>query len=142
MAVERSHLQNPDLPGGLDIPYADVVGSGDGPRLTLLGGVHGCEYTGMKAVRTFVDQLDHQELRGSVRAVPVVSVPAFRARTPFVVPHDGKNLNRCFPGDPRGTYTDVLAHSVFTSSPAVAEGGLLLALARPAGGHGARAPGV
>jgi uncharacterized protein len=49
-----------------------------------------------------------------VRAVPVLNLPAFRARSPFVVPDDGKNLNRCFPGDPHGTLADRLAHATFT----------------------------
>jgi hypothetical protein len=44
----------------------------------------------------------------------VLNLPAFRARTPFVVPGDGKNLNRCFPGDPDGTVADRLAHAAFT----------------------------
>jgi predicted deacylase len=44
----------------------------------------------------------------------VLNLPAFRARTPFVVPDDGKNLNRCFPGDPAGTLADRLAYDAFT----------------------------
>jgi hypothetical protein len=39
---------------------------------------------------------------------------AFRARSPFVVPEDGKNLNRCFPGNPSGTLAERLAHATFT----------------------------
>ena len=46
--------------------------------------------------------------------MPVLNLPAFRARTPFVVPDDGKNLNRCFPGDPAGTLADRLAYDAFT----------------------------
>ena len=38
---------------------------------------------------------------------------SFRARTPFVVPEDGKNLNRCFPGSRDGTFADALAWHVF-----------------------------
>jgi predicted deacylase len=38
---------------------------------------------------------------------------SFRQRSPFVVPDDGKNLNRCFPGSYDGTYTDVLARSIY-----------------------------
>jgi predicted deacylase len=49
-----------------------------------------------------------------VVAVPVLNLPSFRARSPFVVPDDGKNLNRCFPGDPAGTLADRLAHAAFT----------------------------
>jgi predicted deacylase len=46
--------------------------------------------------------------------VPVLNLPAFRARSPFVVPDDGKNLNRCFPGDPAGTLAERLAHATFS----------------------------
>ncbi len=49
-----------------------------------------------------------------MRAVPVLNLPAFEARSPFVVPEDGKNLNRFFPGDPNGTITERLAHAAFT----------------------------
>ena len=44
----------------------------------------------------------------------MLNVTAFAARTPFVVPEDGKNLNRCFPGDPAGTLADRLAYDAFT----------------------------
>src|SRR5215469_7972224 len=99
---------------GLDIPVVELTGAADGPRLTVLAGVHGCEYAPMAAVRRWTRALAGRELRGSVRAVPVLNLPAFRARSPFVVPDDGKNLNRCFPGDPSGTVADRLAHAAFT----------------------------
>jgi uncharacterized protein len=99
---------------GLDIPVVELTGAGDGPRLTVLAGVHGCEYAPMAAVRRWTLALAGRELRGSVRAVPVLNLPAFRARTPFLVPDDGKNLNRCFPGDPEGTLAQRLAHAAFT----------------------------
>jgi predicted deacylase len=68
----------------------------------------------MAAVRRWARALAGRELRGTVRAVPVLNIPAFRARAPFVVPDDGKNLNRCFPGDPGGSLADRLAHAAFT----------------------------
>jgi len=79
-----------------------------------VAGVHGCEYTGMAAVMRLLDRLDPGSLRGTVTAVPIVNQPAFWSRSAFVVPADGKNLNRCFPGDPAGSYTEVLAHEIFT----------------------------
>jgi predicted deacylase len=103
----------------------------------------------MAAVRQWVRELADRELRGSVTAVPVLNLSAFRSRTPFVTPDDGKNLNRCFPGNPHGTFTDRLADAALldggrvlqsitapapgvpmfvTSSPAVAADGLLLGL--------------
>ena len=98
---------------GFDVPVIELTGSA-GPRLTVLAGVHGCEYAPMAAVRRWTRALAERDLRGSVRAVPVLNLPAFRARSPFVVPDDGKNLNRCFPGDPAGTVADRLAHAAFT----------------------------
>jgi predicted deacylase len=98
---------------GLDVPVIELTGSA-GPRLTVLAGVHGCEYAPMAAVRRWTRALAERDLRGSVRAVPVLNLPAFRARSPFVVPDDGKNLNRCFPGDPAGTVAERLAHAAFT----------------------------
>jgi hypothetical protein len=98
---------------GLDVPVIELTGSA-GPRLTVLAGVHGCEYAPMAAVRRWARALAERDLRGSVRAVPVLNLPAFRARSPFVVPDDGKNLNRCFPGDPAGTVADRLAYAAFT----------------------------
>jgi uncharacterized protein len=99
---------------GLDVPVVEVTGSSDGPLLTVIAGVHGCEYAPMAAVRRWTRGLQTRDLRGRVRAVPVLNLPAFRARTPFVVPDDGKNLNRCFPGDPAGTLAERLAHATLT----------------------------
>jgi predicted deacylase len=99
---------------GLEVPVIEVAGAGDGPRLVVIAGVHGCEYASMAAVRRWARGLEERELRGRVVAVPVLNLPAFRARTPFVVPDDGKNLNRCFPGDPAGTLADRLAYDAFT----------------------------
>lgn len=99
---------------GLDVPVLDLAGGGDGPLLTVLAGVHGCEYAPMAALRIWLRTLASREFRGRVVAVPVLNVPAFWARSPFVVPDDGKNLNRCFPGDPAGSLAERLAHATFT----------------------------
>jgi predicted deacylase len=99
---------------GLDVPVAEITGALDGPRLTVIAGVHGCEYAPMAAVRRWIRELAPARLRGRVLAVPVLNLPGFRARAPFVVPEDGKNLNRCFPGDPSGTLAQRLAHAAFT----------------------------
>jgi hypothetical protein len=113
---------------GLDVPVIEVTGGAPGPRLSVISGVHGCEYASMAGVRRWVSGLAGDPgrlLRGSVTVVPVMNVPAFWARTPFVVPEDGKNLNRCFPGSPDGTLAERLAFAVFdqviTGSDAVVD---------------------
>ncbi len=99
---------------GLDIPALDITGTMDGPQLTVLAGVHGCEYAPMAAQRIWAQGLATRELRGRVLAIPVLNLPAFWARSPFVVPDDGKNLNRCFPGNPSGSLAERLAYDTFT----------------------------
>jgi len=98
----------------LTVPALEITGSADGPRLTVIAGVHGCEYASMAGLRIWARDLADRELRGRVLAVPVLNLPAFRGRTPFVVPDDGKNLNRCFPGDPSGSRADRIAADAFT----------------------------
>jgi predicted deacylase len=95
-------------------PAFEARGAEDGPHLALIGGIHGCEYSSIAAVTRFMNGLDPRALAGRITAVPVVNPSTFRGRAAFVTPEDGKNLNRCFPGDPAGTYSDVLAHAIFT----------------------------
>ena len=114
--MDELALRLDSLPGEpLVIPYARIEGTaGAGPHLTVVAGVHGGEYTGMAAIMRLIQGLDASTLSGTITAVPILNQPAFWSRTAFVVPADGKNLNRCFPGDPAGSYTDVLAHEIFT----------------------------
>ena len=105
-------FESPKL-GEVEVPYFDVRGEEEGPTLAVTAGVHGCEYSSIAAVGDVVRALEGQPLAGRVVAVPVVNGSAFANRTPFVTPEDGKNLNRCFPGRPDGTYSEALAHHVF-----------------------------
>jgi uncharacterized protein len=98
---------------GLEWPVFEALGARAGPRVCLLAGVHGCEYSSIAAVRQFMRELEVSEVAGSILAVPIVSPTSFSGRSPFVAPEDGRNLNRSFPGNPSGSFTDVLAHHVF-----------------------------
>lgn len=98
---------------GVEHPAFVARGASDGPHVALLGGIHGCEYSSIAAVARFMNELDTSELAGSITAVPVVSMQSFERRSAFVVPEDGKNLNRSFPGTYDGTYTDALARGIF-----------------------------
>ncbi len=119
--VERRtlHFDSPAL-REYEWPCFHARGAHDGPHLVVIAGIHGCEYSPIKGAVELMRRLDPAVLTGSVTTVPIVNVASFRERTPFVSPADGKNLNRCFPGDPGGTYSDQLAHHVFTEliSPA------------------------
>ena len=70
----------------------------------------------MRGLRRFLDGVDESQLKGCLRVVPIANLTAFWARSAFVVPVDGLNLNRFFPGDPGGSYTERLAHALFENA--------------------------
>jgi uncharacterized protein len=101
------------LLAGLSWPYFAISGAQDGPTVCLIAGIHGAEYPPIDAVIRFCRGLDPATLRGRLLGVPVVNLPAFQERTPFVCPRDGKNPNRVFPGRLDGSFTEVLAYHFF-----------------------------
>ena len=112
----RKVLSLPHLgESGMEIPYFEIVGKVDGPQLTILAGVHGAEYAAIAAVKKFVIGIDPGDVIGRIIAVPIVNLLGFWSRSPFIVPADGKNLNRNFPGDINGSFTEILAHHIFTN---------------------------
>jgi predicted deacylase len=122
IVIERRTIVFPDERlAGLEHPAFDARGKRDGPHVALIGGIHGCEYSSIAAVVRFMRELDTEDLAGSITAVPVVSMESFVRRSPFVVPDDGKNLNRSFPGSYDGTYTDALARGIFDELMAKAD---------------------
>jgi N-alpha-acetyl-L-2,4-diaminobutyrate deacetylase len=98
--------------GTVEIPIV-CVKNGSGPTVLLTGGVHGDEYEGQIAVSTLARTLDPMAIQGRVIMLPAVNVPAVLNDT-RLSPVDHRDLNRCFPGDPRGTFSDMLAHFIDT----------------------------
>jgi predicted deacylase len=96
------------------VPFIEIIGVDAGPVLSIVAGVHGSEYPGIVAAVRFSTEIDFNRLRGTIRIVPVLNVPAFYGRTEAVCPVDGKNPNRVFPGNPDGSYSDVMNHLVFS----------------------------
>ena len=96
------------------IPLVICNGSHSGPTLCVLGGVHGLEYSGIEAVLRVIEEVNPEELSGVLLLVPAVNQASFEARTAFISPLDGLNLNRCFPGNPKGTMSYRVAHCLFT----------------------------
>jgi predicted deacylase len=95
------------------LPMWLINGTADGPTLVVTGGVHAAEYASIAAALDLGRSLDTKHLRGSVIVVPVMNMPAFTARSIYVCPLDGRNLNRVFPGDAKGTASEQLADWVF-----------------------------
>jgi uncharacterized protein len=94
-------------------PYTVVRGAEDGPHVALISGVHPAEYPAIESNIRFTRNLDPSRLRGTVVSLPLIDVPAFLPRSPFVCPIDGKNPNRLFPGNSNGTFTEVMDDAIF-----------------------------
>lgn len=92
----------------LMLPVA-VVANGDGPTALVMAGNHGDEYPGQVAVMRLLRELAPEQITGRVILIPTLTMPAAKAGT-RLSPLDGKNFNRCFPGDPAGTPSEVVAH--------------------------------
>src|SRR6476661_5008883 len=93
-------------------PVISVAGAKPGPMLFVNAGVHGGEYPAIEAVIRLSNTLDPKKISGTVILMPVLNLPAFRARTPFVCPIDNVNPNRVFPGDPRASYSEQMTHAL------------------------------
>lgn len=94
-------------------PYTVVRGAKEGPHVALISGVHPAEYPAIESNIRFTRNLDPSRLRGTVVSLPLIDVPAFLPRSPFICPIDGKNPNRFFPGDPEGTFSEVMDDAIF-----------------------------
>jgi len=94
--------------GTVEIPIT-IVKNGTGPTILLTGGIHGDEYEGQIAVSNLARTLTPDEVNGRVILMPAVNIPAVLADR-RLSPIDNLDMNRCFPGDPRGSFSRMLAH--------------------------------
>lgn len=96
----------------VEVPIA-IINGGKGPAVFFSGGVHGDEYEGQIAGARLARRLDPQSLRGTVILMPAVDLPAALAGR-RMCPIDGRDFNRCMPGDARGSFCQMLAHFIDT----------------------------
>jgi len=103
----RGHLAAP----GVDtpLPVFLIHGVEDGPTVLVLGGIHGCEYSSIDAAVKVGQSLQPEQVKGRVAVIPIANPDSFYARSIYVHPKDGKNLNRSFPGSADGTNAQQLA---------------------------------
>ena len=75
----------------------------------MTAGVHGCEYVGIETLNRLKKELDPIDLSGRIILLPLVNPEGFYMGSKQIIPADGQNLNRTFPGDPEGTFSSRLA---------------------------------
>jgi N-alpha-acetyl-L-2,4-diaminobutyrate deacetylase len=92
----------------VEIPIVSVK-NGSGPTILLTGGIHGDEYEGQIAISRLAATLDPARVQGRVIMIPAFNLPAVLNDT-RLSPIDNLDMNRCFPGNARGTFSEMLAH--------------------------------
>jgi N2-acetyl-L-2,4-diaminobutanoate deacetylase len=85
----------------------------DTPGVAVFGGTHGNEWEGQVAVKRLCQLLDPDEICGRVILMPQLSQSACAANQ-RISPLDNVNMNRAFPGNPRGTISHRIADFVKT----------------------------
>ncbi len=108
---ERRNVQIP-VPDAPPLEAVCLCGADLGRTLVVTAGVHGCEYVGIQALRRLARELDPAALTGNVILLPLANPTAFYAGAKQVVPEDGVNLNRAFPGDRKGSLSARLAFAL------------------------------
>ena len=92
---------------GLRKPAPGVEPAG----VAAFGGTHGNEWEGQIALKRLSRELDPAEMSGRVILMPQLSESACSANQ-RVSPLDHVNMNRAFPGNPRGSVSYRIAHFV------------------------------
>lgn len=111
-------LLDVDMGDSWPIPITVFHGVRPGPVVTIIGASHGDELTGTSACTNLLSSiftepdgaLDPQTMAGTVRIVPVLNLPGYRAKTRYFP--DGRDLNRAFPGLSKGSTTSRVASRV------------------------------
>lgn len=98
---------------GTEIPTPVLVAAGteEGPTLCITGAIHGDELNGIKAVHTVMYDTDPARLKGRIIGVPIVNLSGFQRQSRYLA--DRRDLNRYFPGNPRGSSAARMAFSFF-----------------------------
>ncbi|MDF1756535.1 MAG: succinylglutamate desuccinylase/aspartoacylase family protein [Verrucomicrobiales bacterium] len=92
----------------LRLPVMVWRGKEDGPVLGITAAVHGDEINGTGAIRRLIEEPPFQLKRGALILVPVINIMGFERHSRYTP--DRRDLNRTFPGSPKGSLTGRLAH--------------------------------
>jgi predicted deacylase len=123
---ERANIEIPVAPtythDTLSISVQVVRGKLPGPKLFVCAAIHGDEINGVEIIRRLLKNPLVEKLKGTLIAIPIVNIYGFIHHTRYLP--DGRDLNRTFPGSPRGSLTGRIAHTFMTEIVANATHGI------------------
>jgi len=110
MAIKKDTIE---LPGGGRLSVLTVSSERPGPCVVVTANIHGDEATGVGVVHNLARCLPDLLLKGTVHMYPTLNPGGLTANT-RTLPGDGQDLNRMFPGKPRGSAAERHAHRIWT----------------------------
>ena len=96
----------------ITLPVHVIHGRRSGPTMFVCAAVHGDEINGVEIIRRLLDFKSLNNLKGTLLAIPVVNPFGFIQRARYLP--DRRDLNRSFPGTPKGSQAGRLAHLFMT----------------------------
>lgn len=96
----------------LTLPVHVVHGRRSGPVLFVSAAVHGDEINGVEIIRRLLKVKALGRIKGTLLAIPVVNPFGFIQRSRYLP--DRRDLNRSFPGSPKGSLAGRVAHLFIT----------------------------
>jgi predicted deacylase len=94
------------------LPLRILHGRHEGPTVWLSAAIHGDEIAGVEIIRQVLASLEPRSMSGTLIAAPVVNVHGFNTGDRYLP--DRRDLNRSFPGSPRGSLAARIAHLLMT----------------------------
>ena len=98
------------LDTGYKFPITVINGSKEGKTLLITSGIHGGEYPCIETTIELAQEINPKDVSGQIVMIYPVNVSAYYERISYIMPEDGKNINRLFPGDKDGTLGDKIAY--------------------------------
>ncbi|MEQ9452881.1 MAG: succinylglutamate desuccinylase/aspartoacylase family protein [Pseudomonadales bacterium] len=92
-------------------PVLVAKGKEPGTTLCVTAAVHGDELNGIEAVRNLMYSVNVHKLKGTIIGVPIVNLQGFQRNSRYLA--DRRDLNRYFPGHPRGSVAARMAYGFF-----------------------------
>jgi uncharacterized protein len=94
----------------IDLPIFIRSSKNEGPVILISGGVHGDEINGVVTAKKFLEEIDKglELLKGTLIIIPLVNIYGFLSNSRTFP--DGRDLNRSFPGNKRGSLASRIAY--------------------------------
>lgn len=96
----------------MQLPIQVVHGRKKGPTVLISAAIHGDELNGIEIVRRIFNHPEVENMHGTLILVPIANLLGFLHHSRYLP--DRRDLNRSFPGSPKGSLAQRVAH-VFVS---------------------------